>query len=149
MKTLTIIALVAVIGLAGLQAWMRLAPLEPETFHTAITPPEAGTGQWTGTNSHTEVFDTDRALADAFALLDETILATPRTTRIAGDLGSGRITYVTRSAFWGFPDYTTVEVVPEAEGSRISVYARARYGRSDLGVNAARVADWIAAVRGA
>jgi hypothetical protein len=48
----------------------------------------------------------DRA---ALARLDEIALATPRTTRLAGSPDEGRITWITRSALWGFPDYTTAQ----------------------------------------
>ncbi|HHB81701.1 MAG TPA: DUF1499 domain-containing protein, partial [Aliiroseovarius sp.] len=48
------------------------------------------------------------------------------------------MTFVTRSRLWGFPDYTTIAY---ADG-RITIFARLRFGRSDLGVNAARVGAW-------
>jgi hypothetical protein len=63
----------------------------------------------------------------------------PRTRLIAGSLAEGRLTFVTRSRLWGFPDYATVE----ARGVDLVIYARLRFGRSDLGVNSARVARWI------
>ena len=48
-------------------------------------------------------------------------------------------TYVTRTKFMGFPDYTTAR----QDGDFLKVYARLRFGRSDLGVNGARIADWL------
>jgi uncharacterized protein (DUF1499 family) len=76
-----------------------------------------------------------QAIADA-------ALATPRTRLIAGDVTSGMLTFQTRSALWGFPDQTTVAVT----GDRLVIYGRLRFGSADLGVNKARVENWLAAV---
>jgi Protein of unknown function (DUF1499) len=77
--------------------------------------------------------------ADLLARLDAVALATPRTRRLAGTPGDGRITWETRSLLWGFPDYTTAEVRPDG----LYIHARQRFGRGDLGVNAARLKDWL------
>ncbi len=94
---------------------------------------------------------------DLAARLHPIITATPRTRLLAGDLPasggaghglsgvSGRATYVTRSLVFGFPDYTTVEVLPDgAGGSRLRLFARLRYGQGDFGVNRKRVQGWLA-----
>lgn len=72
--------------------------------------------------------------------------ARPRTAVVAGDLDSLMITYVQRSRFIGFPDYLTVKAVALKGGAGLIVYSRARYGRSDFGVNRARVEAWLAAL---
>ena len=79
------------------------------------------------------------ASAELLARLDAVALATPRTTRLAGSVEEGRITWVTRSAAWGFPDFTTAE----AGADGLAVEARSRFGQSDMGVNAARLTDWL------
>lgn len=66
-------------------------------------------------------------------------MTTPRTLRLAGSVAEGRITWETRSLFWGFPDYATAEVRPDG----LYNYARLRFGSSDFGVNAARLQDWL------
>ncbi|WP_420012217.1 DUF1499 domain-containing protein [Tateyamaria sp.] len=43
--------------------------------------------------------------------------------------------YRTRSKWIGFPDFTTVEYVD----GQIRMFARLRFGRSDLGVNGKRL----------
>ncbi len=78
------------------------------------------------------------APADLLARLDAVALATPRTRRLAGSVEEGRITWETRSALWGFPDYTTAEVREDG----LYLQARLRFGREDMGVNAARLRDW-------
>jgi hypothetical protein len=70
------------------------------------------------------------------------ILQTPRTKVLAGDIAGRHVTYVTRTAIWGFPDYITVEQV----GSEITLVGRLRFGRSDFGVNKKRIQTWLAAV---
>jgi len=42
----------------------------------------------------------------------------------------------------GFPDYTTITMADED----LLIYARLRFGRSDFGVNGARVDRWIKAL---
>jgi uncharacterized protein (DUF1499 family) len=76
--------------------------------------------------------------AALLAALDAVALATPRTTRLAGSPAESRITWVTRSALWGFPDYTTAEAGLEG----VAIRARLRFGQGDMGVNAARLRDW-------
>ena len=68
--------------------------------------------------------------AEVAARLEAIALATPRTVRVAGE--GLWVTYVTRSALWGFPDYTSVKVVPDGAGSVVTIFARARFGRERL-----------------
>lgn len=54
---------------------------------------------------------------------------------------------VQRSAHMRFPDLVTVRFVGLGEArSTLAVYSRAIYGRSDFGVNQARVEAWLAAL---
>ncbi|MEM9843514.1 MAG: DUF1499 domain-containing protein, partial [Pseudomonadota bacterium] len=84
------------------------------------------------------------ATPETLAALDEIARATPRTTILAGSVEDGIVTYVTRSALMGFPDYTTVSL---SDGA-LTLYARLRFGQSDLGVNAARLEAWLRALEG-
>ncbi|MEP3296317.1 MAG: DUF1499 domain-containing protein [Pseudoruegeria sp.] len=80
--------------------------------------------------------------------LDEIAMHTPRTKQFGGSVQKGMITYVTRSAFWGFPDYTTVLALPQPDGTSVLVFhGRLRFGRKDFGVNKARVTGWIKALK--
>ncbi|MFK7937762.1 MAG: DUF1499 domain-containing protein [Roseovarius sp.] len=80
---------------------------------------------------------------DTLARLDAIIRATPRTVVLAGSVEDGMITYVTRSAAFGFPDYTTVQ----QDGPQMTIYGRLRIGYADLGVNAKRIDGWLALLR--
>jgi hypothetical protein len=134
--TLAIVALSAV----ALALWIRLAPTDPARWHVdpARTPDPA---------------------TPNFARLDIVIAAPPdrvaarlaaRATadgavRIAGD--DGHATWLSRSRLMGYPDFTSVRLEPAEDGTRVIALARARFGRSDMGVNAARLARWQAAMR--
>lgn len=134
MKIAVLVLAMVALATGALMAWVRLAPSDP--------------ARWHGTLTFTK--DEDRAggvirilpAADPMALmqaLDQIALNTPRTVKLAGSVAEGSITYVTRSLFWGFPDYTTVT----ATNGKLIVFGRLRFGQSDFGVNKARVDGWI------
>jgi uncharacterized protein (DUF1499 family) len=80
------------------------------------------------------------------ARLDAIARAQPRTRVVAGDPDSLMITYMQRSRVFGFPDYVTVKAVATEGGAGLIIWSRARYGRSDFGVNRSRVEAWLAAL---
>jgi hypothetical protein len=125
-------------------AWVRLAPTDPALWHvspvTSAAPYCAILAERGGARAACLLPD---APDQVLARLDAIATATPRTTRIAGEAGQGRITWVTRSLLWGFPDYTTAEATAAETGTRLDLHARLRFGGSDLGVNAARLQDWL------
>ena len=128
--TRSIVAIVILV-LAG-SAYVRLAPTDPDRWHRMP-------GGITNRDLEGGAMRIVGAGKDGLARLDAIIRATPRTTVLAGSVGTGMITYVTRSALMGFPDYTTVRHAPP----QIEIYGRLRFGRSDLGVNAARIDRWL------
>lgn len=128
------IALCVAVVAAG---YIRLAPASPDRWHQPLD------------------FEEDRDLKggvmrvipggpEDWLRLDTLIRATPRTKVVFGHPGEGRVTYETRSAVMGFPDYTTIET----HGETIRIFARLRFGRSDFGVNRARVARWLEVLQG-
>ena len=74
--------------------------------------------------------------------------AQPRVAPLADYDGGMQIDYVERSARFRFPDIITVRfiAVPPSQ-STLAIYSRSLYGRSDLGVNRARVEAWIGQLR--
>jgi hypothetical protein len=140
MRVFIAIALLVSMLLTAAVGYVRLAPSDPEAWHT---DPGAGIA---GPGSHVAKVYLPLSGAEALAAFDRIALAEPRTLRLAGSPGEGRITYVTRSKWIGFPDYTTVGVVPDQGGVWLLIHARLRFGVSDLGVNAARTGRWIAAL---
>ena len=124
-----------VIGIAvGLGVYVRLAPTDAGRWHEM---PGAVTNRDLTGGAMRVVGAGDGGLAR----MDEIIRDTPRTEVLTGSVESGMVTYVTRSKVFGFPDYTTVR----AAGPQLELYGRSRFGKSDLGVNAARLDRWLKA----
>lgn len=117
-------------------AFVRLAPSDAARWHKPIGDAENTDGAgW----SARVVQATPGLLSD----LHQAMLALPRTELLAGSVGEGRLTYVTRSRWIGFPDYTTIE----QDENQIKLYARLRFGSSDLGVNGKRLDGLLERVR--
>ncbi len=112
--------------------YVRLAPSSPARWHVA--PPDRAKRFKAG------VVEIIPGNIKEFSQLSEIAAKTPRTRRLAGSVDEGRVTYITRTPFWGFPDYTTLAL---SDDDQITLYARLRFGKSDSGVNAARIGDWL------
>lgn len=128
-----LIAIVVLVALA--QAYIRLAPLPADRLTAKPGPMAPGTHALAGG------IKVVRPLADlppdAMDRLIAIAEATPRTRRIGA--GTDPAAFVTRSLLWGFPDITVIW----AEGGNLHIHAHLVFGGSDLGVNAARVTDWL------
>ena len=117
-------------------AFIRLAPTDVARWHKPIGNADSTDGKgWSA-----RVLPSEPGL---FSDLHLEMLKLPRTELIAGSVGEGRLTYITRSRIMGFPDYTTIEQTD----TNIQLYARLRFGRSDLGVNGKRLDGLIERVR--
>ncbi|WP_425043917.1 DUF1499 domain-containing protein [Primorskyibacter sp. S87] len=116
--------------------YIRLAPSDPVEWHVAPKGDESrdyGRGVlW--------VIETG---PDGLEKLDEIAQSTPRTTVLAGSVSEGLITYVTRTPTMGFPDYASAQ----QDGNTLKIYSRSRFGRSDFGVNRAKVEGWVDALQ--
>lgn len=144
-------ALAAAVLIAALLVYIRLAPSDPARWHedprlvARPATPNFHLLRMVGGDALPPFFDEapaalaqrvhDVALADGAQLL-------------AGSVASGHMTFVSRTPLMGYPDYTSVLVEPAEDGALLLVFARARFGQSDLGVNRARVERWIAALQG-
>ena len=127
--------MVLVILVGAMMAYVRLSPSDVERWHVPVVG-EVDKDMKGG------AIRVVAAGPDAFALVDQAARDLPRTQVLAGSVDEGRVTYVTRSAVMGFPDYTTVE----QSGDELKLYARLRFGGSDFGVNAARLRELLAAL---
>ncbi|MFV0515625.1 MAG: DUF1499 domain-containing protein [Jhaorihella sp.] len=126
-------ACLAVVAVA--LGYVRLAPDHAADWHV---PPPAGENAGVANG----IVRIVRTGPDGLARLDAIVRATPRTRVLAGSVQDGMLTYVTRSALIGFPDYSTAR----QEGDRLVIWARQRFGRSDFGVNRRRVEGWLDAL---
>ena len=117
--------------------YIRLAPSDPVVWNVMPQSVEADKDFKNGVIRVVEIG------SDGLTRFDEIAMKTARTKRIPETGQGSMVTYVTRSAVLGFPDYTTVR----QDGEKLTIYARARFGRSDFGVNRDRVQTWIDALK--
>jgi uncharacterized protein (DUF1499 family) len=153
LKYASLLILVLVVGFL---AYVRFAPLDAATWHvdpmTAPTPETpnswriAAPGQEPG--SAGQMSPVYRAsAAELMAAFDKVALAEPLTERLAGAPGDPYVTYVQRTPRVRYPDYISVRAVDLGDGtSALSVLSRSRFGKSDLGVNKARMEAWLKAL---
>jgi uncharacterized protein (DUF1499 family) len=69
-----------------------------------------------------------------------------RWTIVAADPAAGRIEASDRSRWMGFTDDIVIRLAANDSGTRVDVRSSSRLGRSDFGVNAARVRAYLAAL---
>lgn len=151
------ILLVLVLLAAGAMLYVRFAPLDAPTWHvdpvTAPTPQSPNSFRVLapgGTPGPQEMLSPVYAVppAELMAAFDRMALAQPRTLRLEGTPdGTTHVTYVQRTPLVAYPDYVSVRAVPVGEGqSALVILSRSRFGESDLGVNRARIAQWLEAL---
>jgi uncharacterized protein (DUF1499 family) len=140
--TLLVAAAVAAAALAG---WIRLAPLDPAQWHRdPLAVPDPATPNFARIVPGVIAAPDGGALA---ARVAAAMAALPRTRLLAESDGGGMTTWVTRSRIMGYPDLTTIRILPAPEGGvTLAALARSRWGRSDLGVNRARLEALAAAL---
>jgi uncharacterized protein (DUF1499 family) len=138
------IGLIIVIAVA-LAAYVRLASDDPDKWHvdpagqTSTKAVNDFVVAPSGGDMESPVYDmTPEALMTAF---QRVALAQPNTT-LLGER-DGFATYIQRTKLMAYPDYVSVRAVAADGGAQLYVYSRSRYGRSDLGVNKARVSAWL------
>jgi hypothetical protein len=148
MRWFVVLIVLVVLLLVMGAAYVRVAPSDADRWHRFAYPKAPGDYPSPGGFEARRVVTGDPAVV--LQALDRIAKETPRTTVLAGSAEAGFVTYVTRSALWGFPDYTTVYITdddPQADGATtLTLHARLRFGQSDLGVNAARVRAWLGAM---
>lgn len=147
--TLKILAALIVIAVVALSAYVRLAPTDVSAWHVPVATTDPATSG-PCTDKVTIVPKGARATcllpgtpAEVLNKLEATALTSARTIRLAGTPEEGRITWEARSFLMGYPDYVTAEAVVAAEGTRLDIFSRQRFGEGDMGVNAARLKDWL------
>ena len=145
------LAILGAVAAGGLAVYVRTASDDPAEWH--VDPETAGR-----TGNPNDVLIGPAEAADSpspafkapprelMAAVDSAMLALPRTERLAGSVDGLSATYVQRTALMAYPDYVSVKVQPAEGGSTLAIWSRSRFGRSDFGVNAARVSALLEAL---
>lgn len=118
---------------AGAMTYIRVAPSDLAQWH--VMPEFQSDSDFE--NGANRIVETG---PDGLARLAVVAKAASRTRLLAGSPSHDKMTWITRTKWIGFPDYTTAV----QEGDTLRIHARSRFGKSDMGVNRARVEDWIA-----
>ena len=129
---------ILVVLVVGFLAYVRLAPHNVMRWHHASSG--ASLGETTQEGGFVWREDVGAEGPAKLRRLDGIIGDTAGTQVLAGSVEDGQVTYISRTRWIGFPDYTTVTL---SDGI-LEVYGRLRFGKSDLGVNAKRVKAWLA-----
>lgn len=125
-------------------AYVRLAPADPAVWHVDLAA--EGFDPFGGQVFCITPDNRYGPLAEgALERLATIVQATPRTELVAGSPAEGHMTWVTRSALIGYPDYTTVQLL---SGPTLCLFGRQRFGYDDWGVNAARIGGWMQTLLG-
>lgn len=137
-----------IIVIVGFAAYVRFAPTDVAGVHAQATPRTAGDYEAAG--GFLAVRQVTAAPEVILSTVSQAALATDRTRVLEGTADDGMITFVTRSLVWGFPDYTTVSIIPpgtvDNAGPLVMIDGRLRFGKADLGVNKARIEKWLVAL---
>lgn len=121
--------------------YVRLAPTDIAGVHTNPEPRAPGDyPSKVGFEAVRQITTQPQTILDA---ITRAALGTPRTQRVAGSVDDGMITFETRSRIMGYPDYTTVSIIQTDDAPLLSIRGRLTYGSADLGVNEARVRNWL------
>jgi uncharacterized protein (DUF1499 family) len=139
------------LGALGL-GYIRLAPVSAATWHVdpaSVTRTGKPNDYLLAEGGDDAPVILSAPPAQVAAALAHVADDSPRTRILAGSAEEGFVTYIQRSALMGFPDMISVTIAADGTGSVLRIYSRARDGYSDMGVNAARVQDWIARIRAA
>ena len=124
------------IAVAAVIVWARTLDVPAHRYHRTGGPDTPGDHR--AGNGFTAV----RAVAEpaeALRALSEVAETAARTTRLAGSVAGGHVSYVTRSRIFGFPDVTNIWI----SDGRVHVRGKAVVGKGDMGVNRARVRRWL------
>ncbi|MCA3556544.1 DUF1499 domain-containing protein [Aestuariivirga sp.] len=82
-------------------------------------------------------------LGEVFRAVQDAVAHEPGLAQVHADPGQATLRFVQRSKIMGFPDTINVKIAATADGgSAVLIYSRSQLGKSDMGVNLARVTRW-------
>lgn len=90
----------------------------------------------------------DAAPGMLLEVLEDIALMTPGTERLAGDPLRRQLTFLSRSAVLGLPEYTTVQAVAIGARTSLVIYARSRFLPVGKAAHKSRLESWLKALEG-
>ena len=136
-----LLIVVALIGL--LMILIRTAPMPVARWHidpeTAARPDTPNVYLMRDGDGDAPALHLAAPPAEIASALDRIMDARPLTTLLAGGAADGFVTYIARTPVFRFPDAVSIRLSATANGTRVSIFSRSGFGRSDLGANRARV----------
>lgn len=136
MTILLNVALALAVLFIAFAVWVRIAPTDPAIWH--VNPAEASrptSPNWA---------EADRVIPVPLETVAARIAERARAEGarlIAGDESYG--TWEARTRLMRYPDYVSIRLTAEAEGTRVQAFSRSRFGYGDGGVNRARLRRWV------
>ena len=135
----------------GFFVWVRVAKDDAAVWH--VDPQTAKRGK--RPNQYFLLPGADRSPAPEYEMsaaalatkFDAMAMGQADIKVLAGNASDLWVTYIQRSRLMRYPDYISVKFIAlENDRSTLAIYSRSRFGRSDLGVNKARIKAWIKAL---
>ena len=144
--------------IVAVMVYVRLAPADVDAVHVQAAPRMPD--NYPSKGGFIAVREMTAPPEDVLRALASIALRNDRTKTLAGSVDEGIITFVSRSKLFGFPDYTTVSIIPAGTVSRqdgsadgqsqlgalLMIDGHLRYGQSDMGVNKTRIERWLSAL---
>ena len=153
LRVLNLLGILLIVAVIAAVSYVRIAPVRAKpvdfaTLRLAKKPNQylvCPLGLCQNATPHRQSPDFDLPAAKLLEHWQAVALAAPRTVAFAAASAlAGQVSFVQRSRWLAYPDLITIAVLSHGEGkSSFALYSRSVYGRSDFGVNKARVEDWI------
>jgi hypothetical protein len=133
------------------RVWQRFGPadlgdVDFATLQRRETPNDALAcrPEFCAANSDLEAPLFARPVPEMFSVVEAAVAGEHDLQKTAQDESQGTLRYVQRSRLMRYPDTINVKVAATPDGgSAVLIYSRSQIGRSDLGVNRARIERWI------
>ena len=138
MKITLLFLSAAALAFVAFALWVRLAPASPARWHgDPATAPDPQ-------RPHFARAERVLPLPPAAVRAGLDAIAAAEGAAVLADEGL-HVTYVARTRLMRFPDFVSIRLDDQGDGTtRLRALSRARFGYSDMGLNAGRLKRWLA-----
>lgn len=143
-----VVAIGLILALGAVMAYVRYTPTDAAQWHVdpRAIPKPPKPNNWlirpVGGDARPPHYRGE--VAELVAAIEEAAARMGDMTRVAGSRESAHLTYISRTRWMGYPDFTTFRVYSTDEGISFAALARARFGHSDMGNNRRRLEAMLA-----